>query len=212
MRNVSRRGVLMGFGAVAALFAAGGVARALKPRALMRPPTVESEDDFLSRCIRCERCVNVCHARIIQPTSIIDGIAVAGTPSVMFLHDYCDFCADANGGVPRCAQVCPTQALRLTDREPYVSAEAAIDEHNCLAFNQDACRICVDACPRRAISQDYRGRPVVDSSACDGCGLCEVKCPSVAIGNTSDLIGSGKGIVLHPRESAPGHLEKGGRR
>ena len=208
MRDVSRRGVLVGAGAVAVMLATGSTARALGPKPLMRPPTIESDEDFLARCIRCQRCVNVCHARVIQPTSLLEGFATTGTPSMVFLHDYCDFCETENGGVPRCAEVCPTSALKADVEKPFVSALPSIVEHNCIAYNQDACRVCVDVCPRAAIGQDDKGRPVIDVSSCDGCGLCELKCPSVAIGNSSNLVGNGKGVVLRPRSEVSS--EEGG--
>lgn len=39
-----------------------------------------------------------------------------------------------------------------------------------------ACALCVDACPRQAITVDDVAR--VDAAHCNGCGLCATECPN----------------------------------
>jgi len=43
------------------------------------------------------------------------------------------------------------------------------------------CQACVDFCPRKAISFHYNewgeGKAIVDTSQCNGCGICELHCP-----------------------------------
>jgi len=48
-----------------------------------------------------------------------------------------------------------------------------------------ACRICLDGCPTDAIRRDSNGI-VLDMGRCLFCGECARKCPSQAIGNTTD--------------------------
>lgn len=201
MVDISRRSALISMGAVCSLFATGSVAKAAQSEERMRPPTVADESKFLTLCVRCQRCINVCHAHIIQTVSIADGLAAMGTPEVSFLHGYCDFCEEANGGIPRCALSCPTGALSCAEEKPTVSALPKVSAENCIAFSGDACRVCIDLCPQHAIEPDDFGRPSIVFDACDGCGRCELECPSVSIGNSSLLSGNGKGIVLRPRNS-----------
>ncbi len=58
---------------------------------------------------------------------------------------------------------------------------------NCLACHNpstigtcDACGVCVDACPRLALSSPADGVVVFDPDACDGCGDCVAVCPTDA--------------------------------
>ncbi len=69
----------------------------------------------------------------------------------------------------------------LTGFDPQIQrlGVARISEQSCLAFsNAGGCTKCVDYCPFDAVSLDEDRRPVVDESACNGCGICENICPS----------------------------------
>ncbi|MDI6854106.1 MAG: 4Fe-4S binding protein [Deltaproteobacteria bacterium] len=45
-----------------------------------------------------------------------------------------------------------------------------------------ACGICAAFCPRKCLSLDEEGNPVVaDAESCTGCGWCELHCPDFAI-------------------------------
>ena len=45
-----------------------------------------------------------------------------------------------------------------------------------------SCGICAAFCPRKCISLDEEGSPVVEQPGqCTGCGWCEVHCPDFAI-------------------------------
>jgi ferredoxin-type protein NapG len=47
------------------------------------------------------------------------------------------------------------------------------------------CRVCVDACPYEALFVGDDRVPVVDESACNGCGACEFACVSMSAGSLS---------------------------
>jgi pyruvate formate lyase activating enzyme len=53
--------------------------------------------------------------------------------------------------------------------------QVMLTPHRCLA----ACRACVAACPRRALSK--KKLLIIDRSRCDGCGRCAAVCPADAL-------------------------------
>ena len=50
---------------------------------------------------------------------------------------------------------------------------------------QSACRDCVQACPRAAVSMAARG-PQIDAARCDGCGACVAACATGALSDGLD--------------------------
>ncbi|MCB0332965.1 MAG: 4Fe-4S dicluster domain-containing protein [Bdellovibrionales bacterium] len=75
-----------------------------KPR--LRPPGSLSEHDFLSSCIKCGQCVQVCPVEAIKLADIGDGFGI-GTPYIEPRMQACDFSCDA----VQCILSCPTGAL-----------------------------------------------------------------------------------------------------
>lgn len=71
---------------------------------------------------------------------------------------------------------------RSAESEPSASSTlvAMVDAERCLAWGGTACQACVLACPLRdrAISL-VDLKPVIYSSACDGCALCQTACRDV---------------------------------
>ena len=88
-----------------------------------------------------------------------------------FRRGLCDFCG-------RCEDVCPTDAVAGGDAATNRIGTAVIDEERCIAWIQGSCRVCIDACLYEALTTDASGRPVVDAARCNGCGVCEFRCPS----------------------------------
>jgi NAD-dependent dihydropyrimidine dehydrogenase PreA subunit len=83
-----------------------------------------------------------------------------------------------------CGKVCPTQAIRDLDLEEKKHARigtAVILKEKCLVWEQDkVCLICDEQCPYNAIvfkTVDGHRRPFIIENKCNGCGLCEHKCP-----------------------------------
>lgn len=93
---------LIGKSAVVIVF--GGLIRFLEPQwfRLYRPPGAVVEEEFLSRCIRCDRCRKACPWDLIAPVPLTEGLINAGTP---ILKGNCRHCW-------LCIPVCPTGALR----------------------------------------------------------------------------------------------------
>lgn len=188
--GVSRRGFVLGSAGGAAMLALGLVKFAPET-ALCRPPGGQDEDGLLGMCVRCGKCMEVCPTGVISPARIEDGIVGVRTPRLDFsrskaqlgsLTGWCDHCNEANGGTPRCAQVCPTGALAPSEGSTFENMRlgtAVINRDWCLAWRLKGCTICLNACPLGAISFDGNNRPVVDERLCNGCGACEQACVSL---------------------------------
>lgn len=195
--SMTRRAFL-GVGATAVgVGAFGGVARAASSNdSLLRPPAVADEGAFLSRCIRCYRCVSVCHTGALVPATLNDGLVEIRTPKFDFHQGYCDFCGD-------CRDVCPTEAISWCD--PYDPGTgrigvAEVDPQRCIAYF-NGCTVCAERCPYGAIFLDGNDRPVVDGSRCNGCGVCVHECPALVYRSFSG--GAKRGIEIAKLPSDP---------
>ncbi len=171
-------------GASAAVVAFQATAYAVRGQAsLLRPPGAQGEADFMSRCIKCGKCIEACPYVALKPAGDDAGAAV-GTPLVDARAQACRLCEDFP-----CVNVCPTGALRDVDERSDVRMGiAVIDEDACIAFQGMRCEVCYRACPLidQAITIDYRLRegdaihsifaPIIDDEKCVGCGLCVERC------------------------------------
>lgn len=72
----------------------------------LRPPGALNEADFLSSCIKCGQCVQVCPVQAIKLSDLNDGFGV-GVPHIDSRQQACDFSCDA----VQCILACPTGAL-----------------------------------------------------------------------------------------------------
>ena len=72
----------------------------------LRPPGALNESDFLSSCIKCGQCVQVCPVQAIKLGDLDDGFGV-GVPFIDARAQACDFSCDA----VQCILACPTGAL-----------------------------------------------------------------------------------------------------
>jgi len=178
--RLSRRvvlGVLTGLGFAAAT----RNARTSAPRPL-RPPGALDDERFVGLCIRCGNCVRACPTEIIRPAPGTHGIAALLSPVLDFTADYC------REDCTLCTETCPSGALtRLTSAEkPGVRIGLPqIDMNVCLLGDDRDCAVCRTWCPYEAIRyvfcddpDVYTLVPQIDREKCNGCGACEVKCPT----------------------------------
>ena len=219
--SVSRRALLIGVGSTVALLGLGSM-KYFGSASLVRPPGGQDEASLVSKCVHCYRCVEACPSKVIVPARLEHGVFNMQTPRLEFsectpgnldIMRYCDFCVEDNGGVPRCAQVCPTTALDLgayRSADDAVIGKAEIDPELCIAYRSGHCAYCFDACVKArgegkaAIyysnvgdSRDHSTRlPVVDADKCNGCGACEAVCVSAQAGSTRNA--SVRAIVVKP--------------
>ena len=202
--GMSRRTLCLGAGGAAVLLAMGGL-KAVPAQAQVRPPGGQDEDALISACIRCERCVEACPKGALRPAHIEDGILGTRTPTVNFDAGWCDYCAEANGGNPRCVQFCPTQALKLPEgatAQSVILGKATLNKDWCLAWSKaNGCRFCYDACPYEAIELDEYNRPVLVPDKCNGCGACQSVCVSLKEGSITAGATS-RAIIVEPVDQA----------
>jgi len=160
---------------------AGRVGRARSADAPLRPPGSIGEESFTGLCMRCGNCLRACPSKIIHPDTGQAGLAGLLAPVVRYETEYClEECR-------ACTQVCPSGALQdltLDQKNRYVIGEALLDASLCfLVRGVNDCDVCVRSCPFDAVevywNEDlYVAYPVVDPEKCNGCGACEVYCPT----------------------------------
>ncbi|MCD6291764.1 MAG: 4Fe-4S binding protein, partial [Anaerolineae bacterium] len=142
----SRRQIITSGGAALALVGLVGVeppAEQKHPR-LIRPPGVR-EEEFLSRCIRCGVCLDVCPTSGLQPSLGEAGWAGLWTPILVPRLGYCDYACNA------CGQACPVGAippLPLGEKQQTVIGHAYIDHNRCIPWaDLQDCIVCEEMCP-----------------------------------------------------------------
>ena len=156
---------------------------------IIRPPGARPEMELLSRCLKCQKCEQVCPQNVIASVLITESLLGAGTPKLNFDLGYCDCCG-------ACADVCPTNVIEPFEKNSIHLGVAQIDKTKCVAWEWGGCIKCYQECPIKAITLDEKQRPVVDETHCDGCGKCQFICPAPSLRSYSH--GGGKGIVIIP--------------
>lgn len=180
----------MGAGKVIAGLAAGIVAAegvfavaAGASSELLRPPGIQSEHDFMARCVKCGKCIEACPYAALHVAGPLEGTA-AGTPCIEAREQACRLCLDFP-----CVAACPTGALRdVQNRHDPHMGYARIDENVCIAYKGYRCEVCYRICPLidEAITIDFQQMddddihtkfiPAINKDVCTGCGLCVERC------------------------------------
>jgi len=184
-----RRQLFLGLGAgilLAAILKLNFFSR--RSQYLIRPPG-STEQDIVTKCIRCGECIKACPTGAIQPSQMEGGAETIWTPVLVMRSGFCQYSCNA------CGQTCPVSAipaLTLSQKKNTVIGRAFIDRDRCLPWAKGTpCIVCEEMCPvpRKAIrlnsievikedgSKIFLQRPVVQPNHCIGCGLCEYKCP-----------------------------------
>ncbi len=192
--DVSKRSMIaaLGAGVVAyPLLRSGAGAINLPDKDLIRPPGSLPEKDFLSRCVKCAVCVEVCPTGGLQPAVGQGGLEALWTPVLIPRIGYCE------ANCTECGQACPTGAIQAlsvarrtgTDGKPPVKIGTAfIDRGHCLPWGMDKpCLVCEEVCPvspKAIVTVEGKTRdgktilqPQVVPHRCIGCGMCENHCP-----------------------------------
>jgi MauM/NapG family ferredoxin protein len=146
----------------------------------LRPPGALDELTFTGLCTRCGNCVRSCPHEIIRRDTGQHGFAGFLTPVLTFDKDYCR--EDCNF----CTLVCPSGALAavaLDNKQNIRIGIPKVDMDLCLLGEDHECSACARWCPYNAIryvfsEAEYMLVPVIDAGKCNGCGACEVACPT----------------------------------
>lgn len=150
----------------------------------LRPPGALAEEDFLSTCIRCMRCVDACPNRALVSTPGNANGGHVGTPTMHPRKAACMLCLSEEGDYLKCTEVCPSGALQLIEKtkedikEQVAIGVAEIDFDLCYSYNNWSCGACFRACPLagEAMTIGLWERPTIHPEACVGCGCCERSC------------------------------------
>ena len=164
----------------------GGLAPILDKKAPPRqqyilPPGAYSARHFAQHCTACQLCVSACPNGVLSPSSDLLRFM---QPEMSYERGYCrPECA-------RCAEVCPTDAIHLTDLAEKTSTQighAVWIKANCIPLTDGVeCGNCARHCPTAAIQMipseagnpDSLKIPAVNTERCIGCGACENLCPA----------------------------------
>ncbi len=191
--HMIRRHFLKALGGIGVMLGLGGLAEwvpGAKARAqLVRPPGGQDESHFVSLCLKCNRCEEVCPTNVVGLADVRDGAIASRTPKLRFEVGYCTFCM-------KCIDVCPTNALVRVDKKRAKIGVAVVQKNSCIPWQWGGCTKCYERCPVKAINLDEQKRPVVDEVKCNGCGLCELICPATEL--RSYVAGQQRGILIVP--------------
>jgi len=145
-------------------------------RRYLRPPGAQQEEAFLSACIRCGQCANVCPNQCITLAGMETGLAGLAAPVITARAQACILCM-------ACTQVCPTGALQPLEptevgRQTVSMGTAVVLEDVCYSYAGRTCGVCYRACPLpgKAMKLGLYETPIVNPEHCVGCGLCEQAC------------------------------------
>ena len=132
-------------GAAAAATGAPAAVRAARSQPslrYLRPPGARPEEEFLSRCINCGQCGEVCPNRCIKYFGLENGWDSIDTPYIIPREKGCILCM-------KCGDVCPTGAIQPVEREAQAILDgvdmghARVDESLCLSFQGKSCGVCL---------------------------------------------------------------------
>ena len=147
----------------------------------LTPPGSLSARHFAQHCTGCQLCVAQCPNQVLRPST---GLMTLMQPTMSYERGYC------RPECTRCADVCPTDAIRPIRPEEKSSIQvghAVFVMKNCVAINDEVeCGNCARHCPTGAIQMvhldpddEWSPRiPAVNETRCIGCGACENLCPA----------------------------------
>ena len=174
MTDLARRSWLKGLLPAARDAVAQSLLRPLERAfpARRRPPGAIVEASFLTDCTRCGECASACPHAAIHTYRESAGV-LAGTPVLLPDQRPCHMCE----GFP-CAAACKEGALISPEHATWPLGEVRLARERCIAYAGPDCGACASLCPSEIEAlRLVRGRPIIDSDTCVGCGRCIEACP-----------------------------------
>lgn len=84
---LTRRTLCIGVGATVAMAGLGAL-RYVGSEPLVRPPGGQDEENLVSRCVHCYRCIEACPEKVIVAASLDAGVLNMRTPRMEFSDCY----------------------------------------------------------------------------------------------------------------------------
>lgn len=135
-----------------------------------RPPGAVNESVFLAGCTRCGDCMKACPVGAIVPAP--ERFRGAGGTPIVDVHvQACVMCEEAP-----CISACGPGVLR--PGLPRKMGVAWIQPDACLARTGTFCTVCAERCPVPGAVSVCDGKPIINPTACTGCGVCYGVCPA----------------------------------
>lgn len=181
--SVTRREALKGVAVLAATEAVdkttdGGYAPVSLPGvperpAAVLPPGAVDRKVFNVKCVACGLCITNCKGNCLSASTNLKRF---GQPEMDFRRGYCLLGCNYS-----CGHVCPTGAInwipRLARKNVHMG-HAIWKKDICIRTTDGVeCTACSRKCPVGAI-HIVEGFPIVNKTACIGCGACEHVCPA----------------------------------
>lgn len=145
--------------------------RAKRPKKGLKYPPGAVEN-FLSKCIGCNDCVNACPYNSIIP--IYNERLGKDIPQMDVNMSACYMCSDWP-----CISACLPKALKtLQKNELPVFGKVNFESSYCLNNDmaEPICTACKDICPLDSVSFSAQG--IKFDKSCTGCGICVKSCPT----------------------------------
>lgn len=89
---MTRRTLCIGVGATVAMAGLGAL-RYVGSEPLVRPPGGQDEENLVSRCVHCYRCIEACPEKVIVAASLDAGVLNTET-CIAYRSSFCAFCHD----------------------------------------------------------------------------------------------------------------------
>ena len=140
---------------------------------LLYLPGVVDKSNFMELCEGCLSCAKACPEDCITYIDVEPGVRY---PFIAPHEKPCYLCED----MP-CSAACPSGAVSRLPLEKVKMGTAMLDPLRCLCLNEGACHTCYEVCPlsgKALLWDDEVNAPLINMSACVGCGVCVFECPS----------------------------------